>query len=90
MSSTHFMEEMLYVFLFTFSYCRSFSLWWPLPLLIFPMRYKMFMFFFQQNWSLSLYLFRCYPSQCASVDIKIKLKERIGFSIVVFYLYKFG
>ena len=56
MSSTHFMEEMLYVFLFTFSYCRSFSLWWPLPLLIFPMRYKMFMFFFQQNWSLSLKL----------------------------------
>ena len=90
MSSTRFMEEMLYVFLFTFSYCRSFSLWWPLPLLIFPMRYKMFMFFFQQNWSLSLQLFRCYPSQCASVDIKIKLKERIGFVIVVFYLYRFG
>ena len=31
-----------------------------------------------------------YPSQCTSVDIKIKLKERIGFVIVVFYLYKFG
>ena len=39
---------------------------------------------------LSLQLFLCYPSQCASVDIKIKLKERIGFGIVVFYLYKFG
>ena len=39
---------------------------------------------------LSLQLFLCYPSQCTSVDIKIKLKERFGFVIVVFYLYKFG
>ena len=51
MCSTRFMEEMLYVFLFTFSYCCSLSPWWLLPLLIFPMCYKMFMFFFQQNWS---------------------------------------
>ena len=32
---TRFMEEMSYVFLFTFFQCRSFSLWWPLAFLIF-------------------------------------------------------
>ena len=32
---TRFMEEMLYVFLFTFFHCRSFSPWWPRPFLIF-------------------------------------------------------
>ena len=33
---TRFMEEMSYVFLFTFSFhCRSFSPWWPLAFLIF-------------------------------------------------------
>ena len=36
---TCFMEEMQYVFLFTFSFyhCRSFSPWWPLALLIFSL-----------------------------------------------------
>ena len=33
---THFMEEMSYVFLFAFFFCRcgSFSFWWPLTFLI--------------------------------------------------------
>ena len=32
---TRFMEEMSYVFLFTFFQCRSFSPWWPLAFLFF-------------------------------------------------------
>ena len=37
---TRFMEEMLYVVLFTFFRCRSFLPWWPLAFLIFsqPLR----------------------------------------------------
>ena len=31
-----FVQEMSYVFLFIFFYCRSFSPWWALPFLIFP------------------------------------------------------
>ena len=45
-----FMEEMLYLFLFTLFHCRSFSHQWPLAFLIFHQRYKSSMFFFPQNW----------------------------------------
>ena len=53
-------------------------------------RYKIFMFFFQQNWSPLFFI--CHSSSFsvihANVDIKIKSKERIGFVVVIFLSLK--
>ena len=46
---TRFMEEMSYVFLFTFFLCRSFSPRWPLAFLIFSPPLQNFMLFLQQK-----------------------------------------
>ena len=44
-------------------------------------RYKIFMFFFQRNWSPLLFIARSSSSSVihVNVDIEIKSKERIGF-----------
>ena len=53
-------------------------------------RYKIFMFFFQQNWSPLFFI--CHSSSFSvihiNVDIKIKSKERIGFVVVIFLSLK--
>ena len=46
---TRFLEEMSYVFLFTFFHCRSFLPWWPPPFLSFSPPLQNFMIFLQQK-----------------------------------------
>ena len=79
---------MFYVFLFTFS---------SLPLIftmvaanISPLshhRYKIFMVFFQRNWSPLLFISRSSSFSVihVNVDIKIKSKENIGVCCYCFY-----
>ena len=55
-------------------------------------RYKIFMFFFEQNWS-PLVLISCSSSFSVihvNVDIEVKSKERIGFCCCWFYLSMAG
>ena len=76
---------MLYVFLFTFFRCHSFSPYWPLAFSFPHRRYKIFMLFFQQN-SSPFFLtsrFSSFSVIHVNVDIKIKSKERIGFIVVI-------
>ena len=51
-------------------------------------RYKIFMFFFQRNSSLFVFISRSSSFSVIHVNVKIKnrSKERIGFVVVVFYL----
>ena len=77
---------MLYVFQITFFRCRLFSPWWPLAFLMFsPPPYKLFMFFFQQNWSPLFFVARSSSFSVihVNIDIKIKSKERIGFVVTL-------
>ena len=51
-------------------------------------RYKIFMFFFQRNWSPLFFISRSNSSSVihVNVGIEIKLKERIGFHCYCVYL----
>ena len=55
-----------------------------------PHRYKLFMFFFQRNWSSLVFISRSSSLSVihVNVDIEIKPKERIGFCCCCFYLQK--
>ena len=73
---TRFMEEMLYVVLFTFFFrCRSFLPWCPPAFLIFspPLQYF--------HVILHTKLVSSFSVIHANADIKIKSKERIGFVV---------
>ena len=86
---TRFMEEMLYVVLFTFFFATGlFYLGGCQHFTYSHSRYKIFMLFFKRNWS-SLFFISGSSSFSVihtNLDFKIKLKERIGFVVVVFYL----
>ena len=66
--------------------CRSFSPWWRLASPFSHRCYKIFMFFFQRNWSPFFFISRSSSFSVIHVivDIKIKWKERICFAVVVF------
>ena len=52
------MEEVLYVFLFTFFRSRSFPPWWQLAFPLFLTTRVKFQFFFQRNWSPLVFISR--------------------------------
>ena len=55
-------------------------------------RYEIFMFFFKRNWSSLFFISRSSSFSVihVNVDIKIQSKERLGFVVVFFSLWKFG
>ena len=77
-----------YVFLSTFFFrYHPFSPWWPLAFPYVSHRhYKIFMFFFQRNFSPLFFVSHSSSFSVihVNVDIKIKSKERVGFVVVVF------
>ena len=86
---TCFFQEMLYVFLFTFFFasthfhlrgCQHFSLSYC--------RYKMFMLLLRRNWSPLFFISRSSPFSVIHVNVKINLKERIGYVVVVVFSLK--
>ena len=72
--------------------CRCFSPWWPLACPFSHRCYKIFMFFFQRNWSPLFFISRSSSFSVihVNVDIKIKWEERIGFAVVVFISKRLG
>ena len=86
---TCFIQEMLYVFLFTFFFASThfhlggrshqhFSLSYC--------HYKIFMLLLRRNWSPLFFISRSSSFSVIQVNVKINLKERIGFLVVVFSL----
>ena len=86
---TCFIQEMLYVFLFTFFFASThfhlggrtrqhFSLSYC--------HYKIFMLLLRRNWSPLFFISRSSSFSVIQVNVKINLKERIDFLVVVFSL----
>ena len=86
---TCFIQKMLYVFLFTFFFASThfhlggrtrqhFSLSYC--------HYKIFMLLLRRNWSPLFFISRSSSFSVIHVNVKINLKERIGFLVVVFSL----
>ena len=84
--------HVLYAPVHFFCGCRWFSPWWPLASPFSHHCYKIFMFFFQRNWSPLFFISRSSSFSVihVNVDIKIKWEERIGFAVVVFISKRLG
>ena len=88
-----FVEEMLYVSLFTFLFnCRSFSPWWPLAVLFSHRRYKIFMFSSNEislRCHFFFFLLICISRSSSfsafhdNADTKMLSKEILGFAVDV-------
>ena len=84
--------HVLYAPVHFFCGCRCFSPWWPLASPFSQRCYKIFMFFFQRNWSPLFFISRSSSFSVihVNVDIKIKWEGRIGFAVVVFISKRLG
>ena len=60
-----------YLLFFLFTATHFHLVWWPLAFLISHRRYKIFMLFFQRNWSPLFFISYCSSSSLLHVNVDI-------------------